>query len=149
MNKFDKIYKLVMESVGETTDDMFKENDNLDLEAFDGADEDDVIKYFKNGKTFSSYCRFRYGSSKKIWDDNSLWQNAGRYAIAFNQTRADEKFGVKNDGSSYNPLKPAHREAAWDEENYAERRMEDMMDYIHSGAGLDAYYRDQEDGYAY
>jgi hypothetical protein len=24
-----------------------------------------------------------------------------------------------------------------------------MMDYIHSGAGLDAYYSDQEAGYAY
>lgn len=136
MRKFDKIFYNIMESV-ETYDKEL----NLNEEA---ENEDDVIKYFKNGKTFSSYCRFRYGSSKKVWDDPECWSSAGRYAIALNQTVADKKFGVKNDGSRSNPLKPAHREAAWDEENYEERRREDMMDYIHSGAGLKAYYDDQE-----
>ena len=47
------------------------------------------------------------------------------------------------------PLKPRHREAAFDEENYAERRMEEMAAYVHSGAGLNAYYEDQEAGYTY
>lgn len=151
MNRFDKFYKLVMESVNANPaldEEQVDIEEMEDLEEEIVKDEGDFIKYFKNGKTFSAYCRFRYGSSKKIWVDETLWENAGRYAIAFNQTKADEKFVVKNENGS-NPLKPAHREAAFDDENYEERRREDMMDYIHSGAGLDAYYRDQEAGYAY
>lgn len=135
-NKFEKVYNSIISECNES------------LVVKEQVENDNIIKYFKNGKTFSSYCRFRYGSSKKVWDDQTLWQQVGKYAISLNQTLADEKFGVKNDGSS-NPLKPRYREAAWDEENYEERRREDMMDYIHSGAGLDAYYADQEAGYAY
>ena len=104
-------------------------------------------KFFRNGKTFSAYCRMRYGASKMIWDSPELWQKSGVYAIAFDEEAADAKFGCRQNG--INPLKPRHREAAFDYENYAERRMEDMMDYIHSGAGLNAYYEDQQAGYAY
>ena len=104
-------------------------------------------KFFRNGKTFSAYCRMRYGASKMIWDSPELWQKSGVYAIAFDEEAADKKFGCRQNG--INPLKPLHREAAFDAENYAERRMEDMMDYIHSGAGLNAYYEDQQAGYAY
>jgi hypothetical protein len=104
-------------------------------------------KFFRNGKTFSAYCRMRYGASKMIWDSPELWQKSGVYAIAFDEEAADKKFGCRQNG--LNPLKPRHREAAFDAENYAERRMEDMMDYIHSGAGLNAYYEDHQAGYAY
>lgn len=104
-------------------------------------------KFFRNGKTFSAFCRYRYGNSQQIWSDETLWQKSGRYAIAFDIEAADEKFGNRQNG--INPLKPAHREAAWDEENYAERRMEEMAAYVHSGAGLSAYYEDLDAGYTY
>lgn len=104
-------------------------------------------KFFRNGKTFSAYCRMRYGQSKEIWADTTLWEKSGIYAIAFDQEAADAKFGCRENG--LNPLKPRHREAAFDEENYEERKREDMMDYMMSGAGLKAYYEDQEAGYAY
>lgn len=104
-------------------------------------------KFFRNGKTFSAYCRMRYGASKMIWDDASLWEKTGIYSIGFDQDAADKKFGCRENG--LNPLKPRHLPAAWDEENMAERRMEDMAAYIHSGAGLDNYYSDRDSGYAY
>lgn len=104
-------------------------------------------KFFRNGKTFSAYCRMRYGQSKAIWEDTTLWEKTGIYSIGFDEATADEKFGNRQNG--LNNLKPAHREAAFDEENYAERKMEEMAAYIHSGAGLQAYYEDQEAGYTY
>jgi len=107
------------------------------------ATTDRFTKFFRNGKTFSAYCRMRYGQSADIWADTSLWEKRGRFAIAFDQDTADDLFPPKSH------LKPLHREAAFDEENYEERRREDMMDYIHSGAGLDAYYEDRDAGYAY
>lgn len=103
-------------------------------------------KFFRNGKTFSAFCRYRYSNSKQVWDDQTLWEKSGRYAIAFDIEAADAKFEVCQHD---NHLKPAHCEAAFDEENYAERRMEDMAAYIHSGAGLAAYYEDRDAGYAY
>jgi hypothetical protein len=103
-------------------------------------------KFFRNGKTFSAYCRMRYGQSAEIWKTD-LWMRSGKWAIAFDEEAADKKFGCRQNG--INHLKPRHCEAAWDEENYAERRMEDMAAYIHSGAGLDAYYEDRDAGYAY
>ena len=101
-------------------------------------------KFFRNGKTFSAYCRMRYGQSKLIWADTTLWAKSGRFAISFDQDAADAKFAPVS-----SPLKPAHREAAFDAENYAERQAEDMAAYIASGAGLDNYYRDRDAGYAY
>lgn len=103
-------------------------------------------KFFRNGKTFSAFCRYRYGASKMIWESTELWQKSGVYAIAFDIEAADEKFTVREHD---NHLKPLHCEAAYDEENYAERRMEAMMDYIHSGAGINAYYEDRDAGYTY
>lgn len=103
-------------------------------------------KFFRNGKTFSAFCRYRYGNSQQVWNDETLWQKSGKYAIAFDIEAADAKFAVRQHD---NHLKPAHCEAAWDDENYAERRMEDMAAYIHSGAGLQAYYEDRDAGYAY
>ena len=105
-------------------------------------------KFFRNGKTFSAFCRYRYGNSQQVWSDETLWEKSGKYAIAFDIEAADAKFGVKEHSES-NQLKPSHCEAAWDDENYAERRMEAMMDYIHSGAGLQAYYEDRDAGYTY
>ena len=106
-------------------------------------------KFFRNGKTFSAYCRYRYGyaMTSKIWSDGDCWQKTGIYAIAFDQDAADEKYGCRQNG--LNPLKPAHREEAFDEENYQERKMEEMTAYIASGAGLQAYYEDQDAGYTY
>ena len=51
-------------------------------------------KFFKNGKTFSNFCRYRYGKSKPIWDDATLWQKTGPFAIAFDIEAADAKFEV-------------------------------------------------------
>ena len=60
---------------------------------------DDTIpnftKFFRNGKTFSAYCRMRYGQSKKIWTDTTLWEKQGLYSIAFDQVAADAKFEHK------------------------------------------------------
>lgn len=98
-------------------------------------------KFFRNGKTFSAYCRMRYGQSKEIWADTSLWEKTGIYAIGFDQEAADAKFQPRQ-------YKPAHLPAI-DEDQLAERRMEEMAAYIHSGCGLENYYRDQEAGYAY
>ena len=50
-------------------------------------------KFFRNGKTFSAYCRMRYGKSKEIWADTSLWEKTGIYAISFDEEAADAKFG--------------------------------------------------------
>jgi len=106
-------------------------------------------KFFRNGKTFSAYCRYRYGygAVRQIWDDELVWQRSGKYAIAFDEEAADKRYGNRQNG--LNPLKPAHREEAFDEENYAERQMEEMAAYIHSGAGLQAYYEDKDAGYTY
>ena len=49
-------------------------------------------KFFRNGKTFSAFCRMRYGASKKIWDDPTLWKKVGKYAIEFDIEAADKKF---------------------------------------------------------
>jgi len=49
-------------------------------------------KYFKNGKTFSSFCRMRYGQSKLVWEDTSLWKKTGEYTIALDLEAADKKF---------------------------------------------------------
>lgn len=53
-------------------------------------------KFFKNGKTFSSFCRKRYGESKKIWDDQNLWTKTGEYSIGFDMEQADSKFEHKD-----------------------------------------------------
>ena len=97
-------------------------------------------KFFRNGKTFSAYCRMRYGQSAKIWDDTSLWERSGKWAIAFDQEAADANFAPKAakaeeaDGGDYDDEKGL-------------RQMENMAAYIHSGCGLENYYRDQEAGY--
>ena len=49
-------------------------------------------KFFRNGKTFSAFCRMRYGKSKMIWDDTTLWKKVGKYAIEFDIEAADKKF---------------------------------------------------------
>ena len=110
---------------------------------------DNFNKFFRNGKTFSSYCRYRYGYAavRQIWDEGLVWRRSGRYAIAFDQEAADSRYGNRQNG--LNHLKPAHCEEAFDDENYAERQMEEMAAYIHSGAGLAAYYEDRDAGYAY
>ncbi len=59
--------------------------------------------FFRNGKTFSAYCRNRYGQSKKIWNDTALWRKQGQYAIAFDVDAADAKFGNIYDISRYLP----------------------------------------------
>ena len=55
-------------------------------------------KFFRNGKTFSAFCRMRYGQSKAIWDDTTLWEHSGRFAIAFDLAAADAKFLNATDG---------------------------------------------------
>lgn len=101
-------------------------------------------KFFRNGKTFSAYCRMRYGQSKKIWDDPTLWQKEeGGYHIAFDQEAADAKFAHKELAD--------RRRADDDEEDRDDekglRQMENMAAYIHSGCGPENYYADQEAGY--
>ncbi len=97
-------------------------------------------KFFRNGKTFSAYCRMRYGQSQKIWDEPTLWEKSGRFAIAFDQDAADAKFPAKE-------ARPRReRDDEYDDERYL-RQQENMAAYIHSGAGLRAYYEDQEAGY--
>jgi len=95
-------------------------------------------KFFKNGTTFSAYCRFRYGQSKMVWDNTSLWEKRGRFAIAFDQDAADRLFSVR-------PAKTTAQED-YDDEKFL-RQMENMAAYIHSGCGLSNYYADQEAGY--
>ena len=92
-------------------------------------------KFFRNGKTFSAYCRMRYGQSQDIWADTSLWEKRGRFAIAFDEEAADELFPPRN------MYKPAHLPAML--------RGGKMAAYIHSGCGLDNYYEDRDAGYAY
>ena len=98
-------------------------------------------KFFKNGTTFSAYCRFRYGQSRMIWDNTSLWEKRGRFAIAFDQDAADRLFTVR-------PEKTSAQEDydEYESERYL-RQQENMAAYIHSGAGLDNYYADQAAGY--
>ena len=57
-------------------------------------------KFFRNGKTFSAYCRMRYGASKMIWDATDLWEKSGVYSIAFDEAAADERFGCRQNGLS-------------------------------------------------
>jgi len=99
-------------------------------------------KFFRNGKTFSAYCRMRYGQSQDIWADSTLWEKRGRFAIAFDEAAADELFPPRN------MYKPAHLPAI-PEEDRGLAQMEEMAAYIHSGAGLDNYYEDRDAGYAY
>ena len=51
-----------------------------------------TTKYFRNGKTMSAFCRMRYGQSKKIWDDPTLWKKEGQYAVSLNIAAVDAKF---------------------------------------------------------
>jgi len=105
-------------------------------------------KFFRNGKTFSAYCRMRYGQSKDIWADSALWEKQGIYSIAFDQEAADAKFPPRDMENRPRKYKPAHLPEI-DEDQLQEVRMEEMMSYIHSGAGLEAYYEDRDAGYAY
>ena len=105
-------------------------------------------KFFRNGKTFSAYCRMRYGQSKLIWDDTSLWEKTGIYSIGFDEEAADQKFTQKAVKSETRNYKPAHLPEI-DLDSLPERQMEEMAAYIHSGAGLDNYYADRDAGYAY
>lgn len=49
-------------------------------------------EYFRNGKSFSAFCRARYGQSRLVWRDTTLWRRVGLYAIAFDLKAADERF---------------------------------------------------------
>ena len=100
-------------------------------------------KFFRNGNTFSAYCRMRYGQSKLIWADTTLWAKAGLFAIEFDEAAADAKFAPR-------PAKktaPRDEEEDYDDGEKSLRQMENMAAYIHSGAGLSSYYADQEAGY--
>ena len=83
-------------------------------------------KFFRNGKAFSAYCRMRYGQSKDIWADTTLWQKSGIYAIAFDQKAADDKFGYRENG--LNLLKSRHCEPVLDVDKWT---------YIYSKTGLE------------
>ena len=101
-------------------------------------------KFFRNGKTFSAYCRMRYGQSKKIWADTELWCKQGQWNILFDQDAADAKFAHKEITSR--AAQPVDDDEDYDDERGL-RQMEAMAAYIHSGCGLDAYYEDQAAGY--
>jgi len=62
-------------------------------------------KFFRNGKTFSAFCRTRYGKSKMIWENTDLWEHSGKYAIGFDIEAADKLFDVVE----------AHEDASKDE----------------------------------
>ena len=49
-------------------------------------------KFFRNGKTFSAFCRSRYGQSKLIWEHSELWEHSGKYAIGLDLEAADKLF---------------------------------------------------------
>ena len=51
-------------------------------------------KFFRNGKTFSAFCRSRYGKSKMIWENTDLWEHSGKYAIGFDIEAADKLYDV-------------------------------------------------------
>ncbi len=55
-----------------------------------------TTKYFRNGKTMSAFCRMRYGSSKMIWDDTTLWEKTGPFAIKIDLAKIDAKYPPKN-----------------------------------------------------
>lgn len=97
-------------------------------------------KFFRNGKTFSAFCRMRYGQSQQVWEDTTLWQHIGRFSIALDLEAADAKFGAREMPSRRD------RDDEHDDERYL-RQQEDMAAYIHSGAGLQAYYEDRDAGY--
>ena len=101
-------------------------------------------KFFRNGNTFSAYCRMRYGQSKLIWADTTLWAKAGRFAIEFDEAAADAKFTPRPAKAA---ARPRDREEWYDDEEKSLRQMENMAAYIHSGCGLSNYYADQEAGY--
>ena len=51
-----------------------------------------TVKFFKNGVKMSNFCRMRYGQSKLIWADPTLWAKAGQYAIRIDLAEIDKKF---------------------------------------------------------
>lgn len=103
-------------------------------------------KFFRNGKTFSAFCRMRYGQSKLVWEDTTLWAHAGQFAIGLDLAAADAKFGTKAAAEAKPAWGPGNEE--WESERGL-RAQEEMAAYIHSGAGLRAYYEDRDAGYAY
>lgn len=107
-----------------------------------------ITKFFRNGNTFSAFCRMRYGQSKGVWEATDLWEKTGRYSIGLDLAAADARFGVREHGEGRRMYKPAHLPAI-DEEDRSLAQMEEMAAYIHSGAGLAAYYEDRDAGYAY
>ena len=55
-----------------------------------------TVKFFRNGKTLSAFCRMRYGQSKLIWADPVLVHKEGQWAVSIDLAEVDKKFPPKN-----------------------------------------------------
>lgn len=132
--------------------------------------EKPIVKFFKSVDSMTRYCNYRYGRDRATqildapryshvtaWGNyrecgTKYWFHTKTGKVGFEQTKADEIYSPLTDedrvGWGHRTYKPAHLPEI-DEENLAERRMEEMAAYIHSGAGLNAYFEDRDAGYAY
>jgi hypothetical protein len=120
------------------------------------ATDKPVKKFFKSIDSMRRYINYRYGfeNGQQIfdWPRHSFRTDWGRTVecghwfwfttktgkVVFEQTKADADF----------PLREIKQKPTEDYDDMAGvRRMETMAAYIHSGAGLDNYYRDCDAGY--
>ena len=117
---------------------------------------DGLVKFFRCYESMQRYINYRYGRQTvaklldvpaRYWESpysGTVYAYGCKYyfqtrkgTYGFKQDLADKDFGVRAEN------RPV---AEFDDEHYL-RQQENMAAYIHSGAGLDNYYRDRDAGY--
>ena len=94
----------------------------------------DIFKtlVFRGKKSAKEYLKNRFGTCEMMWDEEYFtYYGNGLYAVYIEKVEYDFPEPIEED----------------DDDEKCLRQRENMADYIHSGAGLQAYYEDQEAGY--
>lgn len=115
-----------------------------------------AVKFFRCYDSMKRYLNYRYGREtadrivdapagwcKNMWGEDRpygsfYWFRTRRGTVGFKIAEADKNYALRAEDSDTTPV--------YDDEHYL-RQQENMAAYIHSGAGLDNYYRDREAGY--
>ena len=92
---------------------------------------------FNGKKALKEYVKNEFGIKSFDWEEYTAYYGNGLYAIYIDKFRFDYEI-IDENGNLI--VKPSE-DPKW------LRERDNMLDYIHSGAGLKAYYEDQEAGY--
>ena len=92
---------------------------------------------FRGKKALKEYVKNEFDIKLFDWEEYTAYYGNGLYALYIDKFRFDyEIINEKGDLIVKSPEDPSWL-----------RERDNMLDYIHSGAGLKAYYEDQEAGY--